>query len=238
MKESIGRRRRDVLLIVVGALIATALFTPAGAHVGGTPAHLWNKHLAPMAKKLFYSKAQANARYLPKSDAAKFLRRPTGTGTYHVNGATWIDGDSGHLAGPVSLGGNSMTSCSQTGGGAAYQQVYLPQDAMITGVRAQYQDSATGTGSNGTVWLSRSDIVGTGGAYTADSVSLDLPNDDVANVASVSPGTVFPDPDIVTVDNTKYSYVLQASLIAEAAICTVTVSYTQPPAPTTGAATT
>jgi hypothetical protein len=63
-------------LILVGGLIATALFTPAGAHVGGTPAHLWKKHLAPMAKKLFYTKAQSDGRYLKKTAAsATFLSK-------------------------------------------------------------------------------------------------------------------------------------------------------------------
>ena len=54
------RWRRDVLLLIVGALIATALISPVGAHVGGTVSHLWSKHIRP----------KADARYLKKNKAS------------------------------------------------------------------------------------------------------------------------------------------------------------------------
>jgi hypothetical protein len=52
------RRSKAVALIATGAVIGTVLAaTPAGAHVGGTVAHLWT-HLRP----------KADMRYLPASN--------------------------------------------------------------------------------------------------------------------------------------------------------------------------
>jgi hypothetical protein len=58
------------LLVIVGALVATALVTPAGAHVGGSVKHAWKKHFAPLAQKMFYTKSKSDGRYLKKTDAA------------------------------------------------------------------------------------------------------------------------------------------------------------------------
>ena len=71
------RHARPVaILTVAGALLALSLATPVGAHVGGTVGHLWNGHLLPLAKGVFYTKAQANERYLsPNESTRKFLWR-------------------------------------------------------------------------------------------------------------------------------------------------------------------
>ena len=62
--------RRDVALILVGAVIAAFFITPAGAHVGTTVDHLWKKHIKPLAAKAFYTKKKANDRFLKKTAKA------------------------------------------------------------------------------------------------------------------------------------------------------------------------
>ena len=68
--------RTFTLIAVAGALFALSLVTPVGAHVGGTVGHLWNAHLSPLAKGVFYTKTQANQRYLsPNETTRKFVWR-------------------------------------------------------------------------------------------------------------------------------------------------------------------
>jgi hypothetical protein len=56
-------KRREIALMIVGVMVGAIMLTPASAHVGGTPLHLWRQHLAPLAKKVFYTKTQSNARF-------------------------------------------------------------------------------------------------------------------------------------------------------------------------------
>ena len=70
MIRNAPRLRRDLVLLLVGGLLAAMLITPAGAHVGGTVGHLWKQHLLPLAKKSFYTKAQSDGRYLGKTAKA------------------------------------------------------------------------------------------------------------------------------------------------------------------------
>ena len=58
--------------------------TPAGAHVGGSVTHLWNQHIKPRTDARYYTKTQANGRFLPGGNlpAGKTVR-----GTYWM-GAT------------------------------------------------------------------------------------------------------------------------------------------------------
>ena len=57
-------------------LLSLSLVTPVGAHVGGTVGHLWNEQLLPLAKGVFYTKAQSNQRYLsPNETTRKFVWR-------------------------------------------------------------------------------------------------------------------------------------------------------------------
>ena len=69
MKRSRGWRH-DVALILVGAVIAGAFVTPAGAHVTSEIGHLWKKHIKPLAAKSFYTKKKANKRFLTKKGKA------------------------------------------------------------------------------------------------------------------------------------------------------------------------
>jgi hypothetical protein len=71
------RHTRSITSIaVVGALLALSLTTPVAAHVGGTVGHLSRDHLLPLAKGVFYTKAQSNQRYLSPNEATrKFVWR-------------------------------------------------------------------------------------------------------------------------------------------------------------------
>ena len=68
--------RAFTLIAVAGVLLSLSLVTPVGAHVGGTVGHIWNEHLLPLAKGVFYTKAQSNQRYLsPNETTRKFVWR-------------------------------------------------------------------------------------------------------------------------------------------------------------------
>ena len=62
-------KKRDFIVLAAGAAIASLLISPAGAHVGGTIAHLWG-HLKPKVTALVYTKTQSDARYLGKTAKA------------------------------------------------------------------------------------------------------------------------------------------------------------------------
>lgn len=60
-----GFRRRWGIPLTIGVLVGfCANVAPVKAHVGDTIAHLW-AHLRPKMDQRFYTKAQANARFLP-----------------------------------------------------------------------------------------------------------------------------------------------------------------------------
>ena len=65
MKRVIRDRARAVGLLLVGAVLTGVLFTPVGAHVGGTIGHLWGGpgHIKDKAQRVFFTKRQANARF-------------------------------------------------------------------------------------------------------------------------------------------------------------------------------
>ena len=59
-------RGRSLALVVLGFLLGALLFSPAGAHIGGTSTHVWKQHLLDLAKKSFYTKQQTNGNFLRK----------------------------------------------------------------------------------------------------------------------------------------------------------------------------
>jgi len=68
--------RTFTLLAVAGVSLSLSLVAPVGAHVGETVGHLWNAHLLPLAKGVFYTKAQSDQRYLsPNETTRKFVWR-------------------------------------------------------------------------------------------------------------------------------------------------------------------
>jgi hypothetical protein len=60
------------------------LISPAGAHVGGTLAHLWD-HLKPKVTNLVYTKTQSNARYPRKAEATRVIGATGQPGFNHGN---------------------------------------------------------------------------------------------------------------------------------------------------------
>jgi hypothetical protein len=75
MRKSLSERPARVMValaLIAGLLIGLLFLTPAGAHVTRSVRHLVNKHL----KRVFYTKAEANARFYTKDDAdARFATR-------------------------------------------------------------------------------------------------------------------------------------------------------------------
>jgi hypothetical protein len=68
--EGENRRWRAIALLAIGFSLATVMFaTPAAGHVGGTVDHLWS-HLRPKADARYYTKGQAEARYVNVNQAA------------------------------------------------------------------------------------------------------------------------------------------------------------------------
>lgn len=60
-------KRSTALLMAAGILIGATMVAPAGAHVGGSVGHLWKKHIRPLADKRFFTKQQANNRFLSET---------------------------------------------------------------------------------------------------------------------------------------------------------------------------
>ena len=61
------RRWRSIALLAIGIVIGVAMTaTPVSAHVGSNVTHLWKTHLRPKADARYYTKLQANARYVPR----------------------------------------------------------------------------------------------------------------------------------------------------------------------------
>ena len=58
------------VIIVVGVLIAGAVFIPAQAHVSDSVDHLWTDHLKGKVSAFTFSKAQANARFVNVTEPA------------------------------------------------------------------------------------------------------------------------------------------------------------------------
>jgi hypothetical protein len=79
--------KRDVLMLLTGVLVAGILISPAGAHVGGTVAHLWGQHIKPRVTNLVFTKTQSDARYLGKTAKAADADRLDGLNSTAFLGA-------------------------------------------------------------------------------------------------------------------------------------------------------
>lgn len=66
MRDWVRRHRRDVLLMLVGAMVAATFITPAGAHISDSVSHLWDQHVKSLVEQDFYTKQQSNNRYQSK----------------------------------------------------------------------------------------------------------------------------------------------------------------------------
>lgn len=68
MNTGTGSRRRGFALVVVGLVLGGALWaSPATSHVAGWT-HNWVQHIRPKADVRYYTKTQANARYVARGD--------------------------------------------------------------------------------------------------------------------------------------------------------------------------
>lgn len=231
MADNKSGRKKGIALLIVGMVLGATLITPAGAHISSV-SHTWKKHFLPLAKKVFYTKKQTFSKTQANN---RFLRRPTAPGTYRVNGGTWIDADSSGRVDDINFAGDQTTWCTQTGGSRAHQQIFLPQGATVTSVSLQYQDNSAVTSSNGNMWVSRSDILGSGGSY-ADLTSVPMPN--TTTPGELATSTVAVAGAAAVIDNTKYTYMLIGNPSGTASLCSAMVTYNQPGAPTTGTPTT
>jgi hypothetical protein len=92
MKQRVSRRWRTATVLAIGVAIGSALVaTPVSSHVGGTVTHLWNDHIRPKADARYYTKAQANARYVNVGEKA--------TSAANADNADAVDGkDAADLA--------------------------------------------------------------------------------------------------------------------------------------------
>lgn len=79
--------RRGVALLGLGLVLGTLLVSPAGAHVSSNVGHVWTKHFKPLAQKLFYTKAQSDARYYTRADSdARYPTRAEADSRYYGRG--------------------------------------------------------------------------------------------------------------------------------------------------------
>ena len=139
----------------------------------------------------------------------------------------------------ATLGANTqiwtLTGASTAGNASAYQDIHLPQGALITQIVAEYIDDAGTTGANGTVGLVRQTLFS-----EQDGTQLELFTASLANTgagaAAGLPGVGTDSSPVgnnfanATVDNTRYAYALYANpgTNAGVAFCAVRVTYELP----------
>ena len=63
--------RVAVVVGIAAAMMAISLWSPVGAHVGGTVGHLWRQHLLPLARDAFFTKAGANERFVAHGEQTR-----------------------------------------------------------------------------------------------------------------------------------------------------------------------
>jgi hypothetical protein len=172
-----------------------------------------------------------NAATLGGKSASDFAANESGQSrSYMVSGAAWVDANSTGrnlivltrtAAAPnpsvteacTQPGAAAQPGGSQSGNGfaAAFQSIHLPQGAAITGMVVDYGDDPTVTTANGTLTLTRIPIFssdGTTGDILIGTLADRTPAGSPAVVTDGLPP--FNHPEFAIVDNTKYSYVLQA----------------------------
>ena len=115
--------------LLAGLAVIAVVVTPAGAHVGGTVSHLWNQHLLPLAKQTFFTKTQANARYLEDGSAK--------TGSVGCPGHAFVPNDSTIEYGTSA----SLRYMAASGGGSFMCALHLPDGAVMTRLSATLKDN-------------------------------------------------------------------------------------------------
>jgi len=168
------------------------------------------------------------------------VKTPDHTDAFVAAGSTWVDRDGAgreHVSGTL---GTSTQICTLTGASAgsdasAYQDIHLPQGALITQIVAEYIDDAATTAANGSVTLVRqalfseqagsqlelftASLANTGSGLAAGLPAVGTDSSPAGNSAANA-----------TIDNTKYAYTLHANPGANTgvAFCGVKVTYELP----------
>jgi hypothetical protein len=170
------------------------------------------------------------------------VKTPDHTDAYVASGGTWVDRDGAgrdHVS--AALGTSTqictLTGASTAGNASAYQDVHLPQGALITEIVAEYVDDAASNTANGTVSLVRQPLFSAQGASQLEIFTAALANTGVTPNASAGLPGVGADQSPAgnnfanaTIDNDRYAYQLRANpgTLAGVAFCSVRVSYEQP----------
>lgn len=168
------------------------------------------------------------------------VKTPDHTDAFVAAGGSWVDADGADRTPVNATLANSTQVCTRTGASvsgasAAYQDVHLPQGALITGIVAEYIDDAGTTNSNGSVGLVRQplfseqqgsqlEVFTAGLINTGSGLAAGLPG---IGTDSSPAGNNFAN---ATVDNTRYAYSLQANpgTNTGVAFCNVKVTYELP----------
>lgn len=109
-------------VIVAGQLVVT----PAGAHVGGTVAHLWSKHIRPLADDRYVRAAQVRTGYV-SCPASAFTATASGTSYRIVQDITGMRLE-------ITSGVNTPLACNAA----------VPHGATVTAIRfTVFDNSAT-----------------------------------------------------------------------------------------------
>lgn len=119
-----GTRRFLHLLFsaaLAGVVVATLVLTPAGAHVGGTVAHLWTDHIRPLADSRYVKAAQLRTGYV--SCAGSAFQEEISSYSYSTG-----------------FGGLRFVTAGL--GGEFHCNAALPQGAKVTAVRFTVLDSS------------------------------------------------------------------------------------------------
>jgi hypothetical protein len=174
----------------------------------------------------------ANSELLDGLDSTQFQKVPTAPQHRVYPGSAVIDGDGAGRAQAFFTQAGAITNeqwCTRTGGGGFdFMPVQLPQGAVVTSLIANYGDDSGSGVSNGTAYLTRMSLFGSGGAYE-DVFSTSLPNTATAgSLGSATDSTPTSVAD-ATVDNTKFAYNIILSMAAASAICAVDLTYTVAP---------
>jgi hypothetical protein len=174
----------------------------------------------------------ANSELLDGLDSTQFQKVPTSPQHLVYPGSAVIDGDgAGRVQTFVQQTGATTNRqwCARTGGGGFdFMPVELPQGAVVTSITANYGDDAATATGNGTAYLTRMSLFGSGGVYSDVFVDT-LPNN--VNAGSLSSATDSTPTSVAeaTIDNTKYTYNIILDLGTATAICAVDVTYTVAP---------
>ena len=212
-----GKRYRIVAAGLALAVIALAV-TPAGAHIGTTVGHVWTKHLLPLAKKTFFTKAKSDKRYVRTTTTAQHLI---------VTAPEWETDVGNDFHEIETAPASGATTCVQLGAGGqvGYAPVHLPQGARVSRIDVDFTDDGSEFGGNNAiVTLTREALRGSGVTST-NLLTVTLP-DGVTPGQYATASASLPTP--ATIHNAKAGYLLELVTSQAPHICNVDITYRVP----------